>query len=270
MQKKIVFLFFISFVTSIFSQEPEQLIFGKITDSIGVVENANIINLNNKQGTSSNANGEFKIIVKPGDSLRISSIQYVTKFMLVNQFSIDNNRIDIFLSKGIEELEEFELKRTELLGILGIDQKQVPQERKEALLRETLDFSNVLWDKWDVADYTNTKVKPPMVNTSHGGDVGLGGGATFVMPFKASKKYWALVRELKFKKSFPELVFIDFGAKFFLVDLKIPSERYYHFLEYCNPLGIEDLYKNNKKLAVIKIFKEESVAYLKIINAEKK
>ena len=89
------------------------------------------------------------------------------------------------------------------------------------------------------------------------------------MFFKNSEKYWALIRELKFKESFPTKIFLDLGAKFFLVDLKIPPEKYYHFLEYCNPLGIENLYRQGKKLEVIKILRKESVTYLDIINEER-
>ena len=50
-----------------------------------------------------------------------------------------------------------------------------------------------------------------------------------------------------------------------LVLLKIPKEKYFHFLEYCNPLGVEDLYKTNK-LKVITILKKESKTYLAILS----
>jgi hypothetical protein len=56
------------------------------------------------------------------------------------------------------------------------------------------------------------------------------------------------------------------GEDFFFIQLKIPKERYYHFLEYCNPLGIEKKYKNGEILEVIEILKNESSNYLKIIN----
>lgn len=270
MIKRILFtlsIFLICF--SLNSQNKEKLIFGKVIDSIGAVENANVINLRSNKGTFTNENGEFKMIAALGDSLRISSIQYITSFIIVNKFSLDKKKMEIYLKTATQVLDEFEIKRNKLLGILGIDGKSVPKNVQDSLLRSTMDFSNVAWDKWDIDDVTNTKVKPPVVNT----DPNLafvGAGASIIVPFKASEKYWALIRELKFKESFPAKLFIDLGAKFFLVDLKIPPEKYYHFLEYCNPLGIENLYKENKKLEVIKMLREESISYLKIINSEEK
>ena len=52
---------------------------------------------------------------------------------------------------------------------------------------------------------------------------------------------------------------------FFENDLGIPPEKYYNFLEYCNPLGIEDFYRQNRKMEMIlDILKRESVTYLEI------
>jgi hypothetical protein len=45
-------------------------------------------------------------------------------------------------------------------------------------------------------------------------------------------------------------------------------EKYFHFLEYCNPLGIENLHKEGKNLELIKILRTESISYLKIIKKE--
>ena len=39
-------------------------------------------------------------------------------------------------------------------------------------------------------------------------------------------------------------------------------KKLYNFLEYCNPLGIEDLYKQNRKIELINMLKKESITYL--------
>jgi len=268
MTKKILFTFsFFLIAFSIYSQKNEKLIFGKVRDSSKVVKNANVINLRSNQGTFTNDNGEFKIPAALGDTLRISSVQYRTGYIVVNKFSLDKKKIEIYLKTTTEILDGFEMKRNRLLGILGIDGKSVPKSVQDSLLGVTMDFSNVVWGSWDVNDVTNTKVKPPVVNTDPNSKF-VGVGASASIPFRASEKYWALIRELKFKGSFPRKLFIDLGAKFFLVDLNIPPERYYHFLEYCNPLGIEDKYKEGEKLEVIQILREQGLSYLDIINSE--
>ncbi|MGY0426867.1 MAG: hypothetical protein ACWIPI_08585 [Polaribacter sp.] len=68
------------------------------------------------------------------------------------------------------------------------------------------------------------------------------------------------------KKDFPYKIMSELGEKFFFEKLKIPVDNYFHFLEYCNPLGIEQLHKDGKLLDIIKIFERESKTYLKIIN----
>lgn len=58
------------------------------------------------------------------------------------------------------------------------------------------------------------------------------------------------------------MILKEFGEKYFFSILKIPKEKYYHFLETCNPLGIEELYKEGKKLEVIEILNKEAKEYL--------
>ena len=259
MKLKVVFLFLIFLVTKNYSQETEKFIFAKIIDSVGAVENANIINLRSKLGTSSNTSGEFKIKVKIGDSLQISSVQHVTKYFIIDKISI-NKRIDIILKRGIEELEGFELNKRKLMGILDLDLKNVPETRKG--------YFNIIFPKLRHKDDFMSRVMRQKVRTDPNLAF-IGVGFNIGIPFRNSEKHKALVRKLEYKKNFPRAILLDFGVKFFSLDLKIPPENYYQFIEYCSPLGIEDLYKKNKKLDVIKILRKESVSYLKIINAEK-
>ena len=66
------------------------------------------------------------------------------------------------------------------------------------------------------------------------------------------------------------MLFSEFGETFFKNDLKIPMKKLYNFLEYCNPLGIEDLYKQNRKIELINVLKNESSTYLLLINDKEK
>ncbi|MDD7915927.1 hypothetical protein [Polaribacter ponticola] len=76
--------FFIS-TSSSFSQEKNKIIIGTILDSLGIVKNANIINLNTKQGTFSSDLGLFRIFVSEGDSISVSSIQHISKKFLLQK-----------------------------------------------------------------------------------------------------------------------------------------------------------------------------------------
>jgi len=267
MTKKLL-LFFILFSTiNVFAQKKNIIISGKITDSLSTVRNAHIINLKNRQGTFSSDDGTFRIFVSIGDSLQISSIQHITKKILIDEKIIKDKTIDIKLVANTYVLDEFDLKRHDLMGRLGIDVKDVPNNRKDSLLKRTMDFSKVDMNLVEADDYIDKRVRPPINNTDPtAAFVGAGAKATFA--FKYSEKLWALRQELARKKAFPYTIISELGEKFFFEELKIPIENYFHFLDYCNPLGIEKLHKEKKLLEIIKIFRQESVSYLKIIKKE--
>ncbi|QTE22927.1 carboxypeptidase-like regulatory domain-containing protein [Polaribacter cellanae] len=267
MLKKILFTFLFCLFTIIsFSQERRFIVNGKVTDSLSTVRNANIINLKTNQGTFSSDDGEFRIFVREGDSLRVSSVQHVTKVVIVNKENINQKKINIRVKFKTIVLDEFELKRNNLSGRLGIDTKSVPTNKKDSLLREVMDFSDINFKASFPVDEIE-RMKPPQNNTDPtAAFAGAGIGAS--IPFKYSERLWALRRELAIKKEFPYKIMSELGEKFFFEKLKIPVENYFHFLEYCNPLGVEKLYKEGKTLDIIKMFQKESKTYLKIINKE--
>ena len=264
MAKKLLQLFLLFFTCISLSQEKGTLITGQIIDSLGIVKNANIINLKTNQGTFSSDDGNFGIFVSIGDALQISSIQHITRKITISKKKIENKSLKIKLIPNTYVLEEFELKRNHLMGRLGVDVNAVPTDVKDSLLRNVMDFSNVDFKSKDFKIDEIDKSKPPIVNTvpnSFGG-----AGASAKIPFKDHESI--LRKELNRKKAVPQKILTELGEQFFFDELKIPKDNYFHFLEYCNPLGIEDLHKENKILEMIKIFQKESVPYLKIIKKE--
>lgn len=77
-----IFLLILSQI--VYTQEKDSTIhfFGNLynADSFKPVKNAHIININNNRATISDTLGNFDIRLKPGDSLKISSIGYRQKF----------------------------------------------------------------------------------------------------------------------------------------------------------------------------------------------
>lgn len=266
-QLLITSLLFVS-ITHSFSQERRKLISGKVSDSIGIIKNANIINLKTKQGTFSSNQGLFRIFVTKGDTLSVSSIQYISKKIVVTEKIIEQKEIVVLLKSNIYTLDEFDLKRHNLQGRLGIDTKDVPKNKQDSILRNVMDFSNIDFTKIDPTIDAIEKMRPPIVNTMAGAIPMAGAGAVAVMPFKDSERLWALRRKLAQKKAFPYKILSELGEKFFFDELKIPLDKYFHFLEYCNPLGIEDMHKEGRLLEVIKILRTESISYHKIIKNE--
>lgn len=265
MKKILLLLLLITFSFSGLSQQKTKILTGKIIDSIGVVVNANIINLKNKQGTFSNEQGNFRIFASVGDTLQFSSVQHLTKKVVITD-AIFYAKSNVFKLKiNIETLDEFELRRNNLQGKIGVDIKDVPNNKKDSLLRNAMDFSNVDFSKEDRTIDEIEKVRPNVVNTMQGAMPMAGNGLSIGLPSKRSKKYWALRKELEQKKNFPYKIMSELGEKFFFDELKIPVDKYFHFLEYCNPLGIEKMHTDGKILDIIKILRAESKGYLKLI-----
>lgn len=270
MNKELRFLFMlVCLSSSLFAQKKEVLIYGKVIDSLSVVKNANILNVSTNKGTSSNDQGEFRMYVSLGDSLRISSIQHETALSIVTKYNIESKHFAIRLKRKTYVLDEIVLKKHNLIGSLTSDTKQTPENKKETALKNTMDFSKVNMSAPVADDHIDKNVRPEVVRTDPNQTFGMGAGTKLVMPFKYSERLWALRRQVSYQKKFPELLLEEFGASFFYVDLKIPKEKYHHFLEFCNPLGIEKLYLQQKKLEVIKILKQESLAYHKILKENK-
>ena len=259
----VLLLTLLSFST--YGQVKTKILIGKVEDSLGVVVNANIININNKQGTFSNENGLFRIFATVGDTLQVSSIQHLTKKIKITDSLFKGDLAILKLKINVENLDEFELNRNKLRGSLGIDVNEVPDNKLDSIVGNALDFSNVDFSQEDRTIDATERVRPPVVNTMKGAMPMAGNGVSIGIPSKRSKKYWALRNELERKKNFPYKIMSELGGKFFFDDLKIPVDKYFHFLEYCNPLGIEKLHKQGDLLAVIKILRDESKNYLKVI-----
>ena len=265
LKTKISLIILIIYSTTLLAQKDKFWLYGKLKDSSSVVKNANIVNLKTNIGTFSNDFGDYKIIVSVGDTLQFSSVQHKTIYRVINNFVYRSEVLDVFMISSTYELDEVVLKRNDLDGFLSLDLKKTPEDRRAEALKKTMNFSGVNMNIIYNCDYIDQRVRPPMNNVDPiAMFAGAGGGVS--IPFKYSEKLWALRRDINFRQKFPKMLLSEFGETFFENDLKIPTEKYYSFLEYCNPLGIENLFKENRKIELINVLKKESITYLLLIN----
>ena len=265
MKTKLSLIILIIYSTTLLAQKDKFWLYGKLKDSSSVVKNANIVNLKTNIGTFSNDFGDYKIIVSIGDTLQYSSVQHKTIYRIINNFVYRSEVLDVFMISSTYELDEVVLRRNDLDGFLSLDLKKTPEDRRAEALKKTMNFSGVNMNIIYNGDYIDQRVRPPMNNVDPiAMFAGAGGGVS--IPFKYSEKLWALRRDINFREKFPKMLLSEFGETFFENDLKIPTGKYYSFLEYCNPLGIENLFKENRKIELINLLKKESITYLLLIN----
>lgn len=259
--KKLLLIFLLISSVS-FSQEIRKIFYGIISDDLGTLPRAHVINTKTKKVTYSNDKGEFKVFAQLNDSLKFTSVGYKNKFLKVNSSHFGMSENKIHLDKEIVELDEIEVKNNDLTGNLTTDIKKIPKDYKTEALEKLMDFSDIDMNAPMKADHIDAKVRPHIVNTDPVLLVpGFGVGAT--IPFGYSEKLWALRREIAFKQSFPSKLLSEFGKPFFFEELKIPKEKFLHFLDYCNQFDIEDLYRKDKKLELIKTLRTKSILFLK-------
>jgi hypothetical protein len=267
-KKLLLFIFFCSTSLVAVSQSKQKKLNGFVKDFLGVIKDANVLNLSTGKGAFSLDDGTFQIKASEGDSLQISSVRHFTKTIVVSKENINNKSIEITLRIKVIVLDEINLNPNNLSGFLGYDANHVPTKVRDSLLKESMKY---------LTDATKDYIKPKVIKTEAStpkkgvdptqnrlGDASL----SINLPSPSLKKERDRKAHLEYLNKFPEILLTDFGDDFFFVQLEIPKDRYYHFLEYCNPLGIENLYKEGKKLEVLKILEKEHVGYLKIIAKE--
>lgn len=114
----VAILLFVFAVKSANSQNT--LLVGKIEGSVSV-ENSHITNTTQNTNTTTNAKGVFTIQVKEGDTLKITSIQYEKRIVVVSKKHISSGQVTIVMKLKVNELEEVFLKKHTLSGNLTDD-----------------------------------------------------------------------------------------------------------------------------------------------------
>jgi len=268
MIKKMLFIFCLTALQYAYSQDQKNaVIFGVVKDiNEKGITNTHIYNATSKQGTITDKKGAFHLIVKKGDWLQITNVQYKTKRFRVTNTIVKEKTIQIYLFGITNQLEEVIIEK-KMKGFLSLDRiakkkDTIPKVDKEYYNFSTMDLSfkgvKNLQDKGNAQYHTDPTMKNVAVTI-----ISIG------IPDNSSKMRKASRKRHNFKQNFPHLVIKKLSKKFFLTTLKIPNDRIFHFIDYCIQFGIEALYKNNKELDLLKIMLKESKSYLQQIENQK-
>jgi len=235
-----------------FAQNNSKIV-GTILGENSFVKDAHIINVNNGLGTISNINGEFQISAKVNDILLFSSIQYERKKIKVTEQMLTSKEIIVDLISLVNMLNEITI--TKLTGDLYVDIKSIPED--------TTPKHNF---KYDISDLYKTL--PPDQHGSRAapivGAIGSGGINLASLFGGKSSVDRILKRKLSKKKQFPIKLRKTLGDYYFITYLKIPEEKIFNFISYCEYRNIAQKFDNNKLMEIIEILKEESISYNEI------
>ncbi|MHB0756307.1 peptidase associated/transthyretin-like domain-containing protein [Polaribacter sp. M15] len=263
MLKKILFLFSILFTLISSAQNQKRFIKGIVLDSLGIVKNVNIINQNTKLGTFSNDQGVFGIYASKDDTLKFSSVQHINKIIVVTDRIFFKQNIKAILKLNTYTLDEITLKKHNLTGILTSDIKQIPKEKRDSILKDNLDFSNIDINQKDSRIDKNNRAEAPVVTvdpTQKNQGINLLGFLSL-----KKKKFTPIVKNEFDKTKVPHKIRAQLGEDYFLNKLKIPKQNYHQFLEFCNLSKVINLFKKEDLLELIQLFENQSIPYLETI-----
>lgn len=134
---KTTFILLLLLTNSIFAQRIT--ITGELSDKLGKIVNAHIINTTSQKGTFSDQEGNFTLKVQLNDVLEITSVQHHTKEILITNLILKHTKVNFYLHLKDYLLNEVEVKKTDLSGTLTTDAARIKKSKQQEVM-ENLGF----------------------------------------------------------------------------------------------------------------------------------
>ncbi|SNR16156.1 hypothetical protein [Tenacibaculum jejuense] len=236
---------------------------GTISDNLGIVDNAHIINLTSVEGTFSDSKGYFLINAQVGDVLQITSIQHYSKKMKVSSITMDRKKINILLEIQDRVLDEIEIKKTNLLQKLTADAKKTPKDPGVEKSKNATQFKDVSATDNIVLASAIEKSDSEMKTDPILAFEGLTLMRFSLLTSNEEKRLNNQIKKEVFRDHLPERIMNIVGKKNFTETIKIPEDQILNFINYSIDDEIKTNVQREEHLKVIQNLKEKSVDYLK-------
>lgn len=268
MNKKLILIVLLICSSQLFAQKSNVFLRGMVRDSLNLIKDVHVINLNTLKGTYSNDYGQYRITVSLGDTLEFSSVQFETIKKIITDRVFFSKKLNLILKNKNYVLNEVTVKKHDLIGDLRIDRKKVP---KDTIALKGRKLSNIIDNiskesqkgilkksnkKNSELAETSMRNSDPTKSFNGANLMGIVNGIVNLIPKKKNK-----LSKKELNEALKNKILIDFGNNFFK-NLKIPNDQIIPFLKYCSQFNIEDLYKENKKLDLIKLLENKSNVFL--------
>lgn len=237
--------FFISLVS--YAQEDRSLLRGKVLYRDISVPNENVINSTSERATITNSKGEFAILVKEGDELVFTAVNYQLKVVSITAEILKNNRLVVEVKEKVTELEEVVV---------------TPEDQERFLAMKNEKFKEIEYE----TDRT-TEVENIAISQS---ERGLKDGLNFVNIFRAMFKSSNENKEEEAPKlKVSQVLRQVYDDQFFVSDLQIPQDKINAFLFYCDArMPAKSLLKKENEFQLIDALVNHSKTFLTEINAK--
>lgn len=111
MRRLLIIVLFLSCCISLHAQNKYFPLKGKVVsaDNLSPISDVHILSEKSYYGATSDYEGKFSMLIRKNDSLRISSIGFVTKIISVDYDSINTNNFEITMERDTIMLQEIDI-----------------------------------------------------------------------------------------------------------------------------------------------------------------
>ncbi|AWX45366.1 hypothetical protein HME9304_02380 [Flagellimonas maritima] len=246
MKNTILLVILLAFTSISFAQDNRQVLRGKVLYKGGNVPNENVINSTAETATITNDDGQFSILVKEGDQLVFTAVNFQLEVITVTPEMLNNNRLVVEVSEKVTRLDEVVITPENQKKFLEVKNENFKQFEYE--IDRTTEVENI-------AESQTTR--------------GMRDGLNFVNIFKAmfnSNRNDGVDQEpLKVSEVLRQI----YDDQFFVVDLKLPQDKIDAFLIYCDDkVPSQTLLRKENEFQLIDFLVTHSKTFLAELNEE--
>lgn len=226
------------------------------------VDGITIFNKTANRGSVSDAEGDFSIPVRKGDSLYFAAIQFKELLVVINEETMESNRLLVEITEGVNELPEVVIREHDLTGNVAADVDNI-----EVVALDLPNFSaaNIaaMYPDWYPAADGQSKIGNAAASGGGGMTMGanplaiIGMAIDLIAPKKprVKKEPEVFIGRIQLE----EIVREKYDDQFFKDVLKIEKDEISMFFDYCEASGFpRDLLKAQKEMELIQYLLEQS------------
>ncbi len=246
MKNTVLILFSLLISSLSMAQEDRQLLRGKVLYRSTNVPNENVINSTSGNATITNDDGEYVIMVKAGDQLVFTAVNYQLEVITITEEILQNNRLVVEVTEKVRELDEVVV---------------TPENQERFLEVKNEDFK-----QFDYEIDRSTEVE----NVAESRTVrGMRDGLNFVNIFKALFRSNEAEGVQRAPLKVSEVLRHVYDDEFFVADLRLPQDQIDAFLLYCDDkIPSQTLLRKENEFQLIDFLVTQSKAFLTELNEE--
>lgn len=246
MKNTVLLLFSLAAFTLLHAQEDRQVLRGKVLYKNANVPDENVINTTTGVATITDDRGEFSILVKEGDQLVFTAINYQLAVVPITADILRNNRLVVEVTEKVRQLGEVVI---------------TPENQEQFLALQNEEFKTF---EYEIDRSTE------VVNTAQSQTVsGMQDGLNFVNIFKALFHSRKAAGQERPALKVSEVLRQVYNDDFFVEDLKVPPHQIEAFLLYCDDkIPSQTLLRKENEFQLIDFLVTQSKAFLATLNEE--